>query len=161
MAVERFYYSLGEVAILLGVGEPSVRKWVRRGKLRVRLRLLSGGMVRRIVDASDLLKFIDQWAPYEGQNPDSRAEKIMRRYKEMARHATESRLRRLAQEPKTEKDPSAKGLADEDRQAQWNRRGSKVQAESEGEDDRSLGGTGTMRKKGRIELTGLRDRDSQ
>ncbi len=104
MAVERFYYTLGEVAILLGVGEPSVRNWVRRGKLRVRLRLLSGGMVRRIVDASDLLKFIDQWAPYEGQNPDSRAEKIMRRYKEMARHATESRLRRIAQEPKTDKD---------------------------------------------------------
>jgi predicted transcriptional regulator len=70
------FYTISQIAVVLGITEATVKDWLAKGKLRFRLYARSSNSIIRVIDSRDLREFIDRRYPYPGQDSNSLASRL-------------------------------------------------------------------------------------
>ncbi len=90
--MERAFYSIAEVASMIGLSKERVRQLTRAGLLKARFRLLGGHNYQTLIDGSSFTHFIDDFFPKaEDLDPDSPNPRIRRLRKVVERQKAISR----------------------------------------------------------------------
>jgi hypothetical protein len=70
------FYSIGQVALVFGVAQATVKDWLAKGTLRFRLYARSSNSIVRMVDSRDLREFINRRFPYPGEDTNPLATRL-------------------------------------------------------------------------------------
>lgn len=70
------FYTIRQVAVVLGVAESTVKDWLAQGKLKFRLYARSPNSLIRVVDSRDLREFINNRFPYPSQDTNPLATRL-------------------------------------------------------------------------------------